>query len=461
MEPFHELLSFYGTQKPYRFEADIYDCEVVGEIPAGLNGTFYRCGPDTQYPTMAGDVIINGDGMISMFRFENGHVDFRCRYVKTARMLAERAARRRLYGKYRNAWTDTPDAPADVDRDNTGNTYAFSHNGRLFALREDSHPHEIDPETLETLPPFDFDGKLRSKTVTAHPKIDPVTGEWWGYGLFAEKRYDGEMALQVADKHGNLIREEAFQSPYPGVCHDFAVTREHVIFPIMPMTVDVERLKTGGDFYAYDPDLPSMWGIMPRDGSVKDLRWFSASSAFSGHIMNAWTDGHKVHIDATIGHGSGFPFVKTVDGRDVEPVFATVSRMTFHLDSNDDRVDEAPFPGAIGEMPKMDDRFQMSRYRYGYMKKRDGLARLDWETGELLTHAIPEAPGGVQEPVFVPRSPDAPEGDGWLLFLVNFNAENRAELRIVDAMDVTAPPVARVLLPFNQPSAFHGCYVAA
>src|SRR4051812_46791902 len=59
MEPFNELLSFYGTQKTYRFEADVYDCEIEGEIPEGLNGSLHRAGPDTQYPTMAGDVIIN------------------------------------------------------------------------------------------------------------------------------------------------------------------------------------------------------------------------------------------------------------------------------------------------------------------------------------------------------------------------------------------------------------------
>jgi carotenoid cleavage dioxygenase len=460
MEPFHDLLSFYGTQKPYRFEADVYDCEIEGEIPEGLNGSLYRAGPDTQYPTMENDVIINGDGMISSFRFENGHVDFRCRYVKTARLLAERAARRRLYGKYRNPHTDQPDAP-QADRDNTGNTTAFSHNGRLFALREDSHPHEIDPESLDTLPPFDFGGALKSKTVTAHPKIDPQTGEWWGYGLFADRRFDGDMALQVADKDGRLIREEPFQAPYPGVCHDFAVTREHVVFPIMPLTVDLDRVRAGGDFYAYDENLPGMWGIMPRAGTVEDLRWFKAPNAFSGHIMNAWTDDHKIHVDATICQGNAFPFVKTTDGRTTEQAFSTVSRLTFHLDSNDDRVDVAPFPGAVGEMPKCDDRFQMGRYRYGYMKTREGLARLDWDTGELLVHAIPGAPGGVQEPIFVPRAPDAPEGDGWLLFLVNFHAENRAELRVVDAMDVTAPPVARVKLPFNQPTAFHGCFVAA
>jgi carotenoid cleavage dioxygenase len=458
MDIFHDLASFYGTQRTFRFEADIHDCEVVGEIPAGLTGSLYRTGPDTQYPTRDGDVIINGDGMISRFRFEHGHVDFRCRYVKTARFLAERQARRRLYGKYRNPFTDDP-AAATEDRDNTGNTYAFAHNGRLFALREDSRPHEIDPDTLETLPTFDFDGALESLSLCAHPKIDPETGEWWSFGLFAKRRFDGDMALQVADSHGNLIREEHFQAPYPGLSHDFAVTREHVIFPIMPLTVDIERLRTGGDFYAYDESLPSVWGIMPRAGSVKDIRWVEAPGQFSGHIMNAYSDGTKVHVDATISPGNGFRFFKTLDGRETPPPIATITRLTFHLDSNDGRIDLTPFPGATGEMPRCDDRFQMACYRYGYMKTRDGIARLDWDTGERVVHAIPEAPGGAQEPVFVPRSLDAPEGDGWLLCLVNHNAENRAELLVLDAMDVAGAPVARVLLPFNQPMAFHGCFV--
>jgi len=43
---------------------------------------------------------------VSLFRFENGHVDFKMRYVKTERWKAERAARRSLYGLYRNPFTD-------------------------------------------------------------------------------------------------------------------------------------------------------------------------------------------------------------------------------------------------------------------------------------------------------------------------------------------------------------------
>ncbi len=127
------------------------DCEVVGELPKCLKGgSYFRAGPDDAYPTLKGDNIINGDGRVSAFHFrEGGAVDFRCRYVRTERFEMERNARRRLYGKYRNPFTDDP-STVGTDRDNTANTYAFFHHGKLFALREDSRPFTVDPETLET-----------------------------------------------------------------------------------------------------------------------------------------------------------------------------------------------------------------------------------------------------------------------------------------------------------------------
>ncbi|MDP3737671.1 MAG: carotenoid oxygenase family protein [Hyphomonadaceae bacterium] len=457
-EPFYSAESFYGQQRALRFEADVRDCEVIGAIPRELNGSYYRAGPDSQYPTLDRDIIINGEGMVSLFRFEDGHVDFRCRYVKTERYKAQDAARRRLYGKYRNPYTDDPAAPR-LDRDNTANTYAHYHHGRLFALREDSHPTEMDPDTLETLPTWDFNGALESTSVSAHPKIDPVTGEWWSFSFFAHRRFDGDMMLQVIDKDGKLFRQEDFQAPYPGVAHDFAVTREHVIFPVMPMTVDMERLTKGGDFYAFDPNLPAMWGIMPRSGTTKDIRWFRSPGAFMGHVMNAYTEGSKVHVDCTISGTNAFPFFRDVKGQRTDPMkgIPTVSRVTFDLASNSDVASEVrPFPGAMGEMPRCDDRFQMSRYRYGFMKTRDGIARLDWETGVRSLHPIPD--GSAQEPVLVPRSPDSAEGDGFILCVVNRLGKNRADLLVLDANAMEAPPLATIQLPFDQPMAFHGCF---
>ena len=458
MGRFQPLESFYSRQqRALRFEAEVYDCDVEGAIPPEIAGALYRVGPDTAYPEMAGDIIINGDGMASAFFFENGHVDFRCRYVKTERFLRERQARRRLYGKYRNAHTDDPSV-AGTNRDNTANTYGFYHHGKLFALREDSHPTELDPLTLDTLGEYDFGGALRGLTMTAHPKVDPETGEWWGYGFFSRKEYVGEATLYVVDKDGALIRQEEFTMPYPGVSHDFSVTRNHVIIPVMPLTVDVERMKAGGDFYAYDHGKNPMYGIMPRNGTTADLRWFEVPRGFMGHVMNAWSEGDVVHLDATVSPGSSFTFIMDTNGVPTDPGLgtATMTRLTFDLSSRNDHVEMQPFDGAVGEMPRCDERFQMSRYRYGYGKSLDGLMRLDWDTGELQTHLTP---GGVtQEPVFVPRSPDAPEGDGWLLCMTSYPAENRADLLIVDATNMTGPPVAAVKMPFNLPMAFHGMF---
>ncbi len=59
---------------PMRFEADVFECEVEGEIPKELEGAYYRTGADRQFPSLEDDIILNGDGMATMFRFENGHV---------------------------------------------------------------------------------------------------------------------------------------------------------------------------------------------------------------------------------------------------------------------------------------------------------------------------------------------------------------------------------------------------
>lgn len=458
MTKHHLIDSFYSQQaRALRFEADVFDCEIEGSLPPELEGALFRVGPDRAFPTLEGDVIINGDGMISAFYFKDGHVDFRCRYVRTERLLAERRERRRLYGKYRNPFTDDP-ATVGTDRDNTANTYGFFHHGRLFSLREDSHPTELNPSTLDTVGPYDFGGELKRLAMTAHPKIDPETGEWWGYGLFSQKQFRGEMTLYVADKDGKLIRQEDFVAPYPGISHDFAVTRSHVIIPVMPLTVDLDRIRAGGDFYAYDPQQSPVYGIMPREGTVADLRWYEVPRAFLGHVLNAWSEGDVVHLDATISPGNPFTFFKDSDGRVTEPGLgiAHITRLTFDLSDQNDHVEMRPIAGAVGEMPRCDERFQMSRYRYGFGKSRDGLMRVDWETGEVRQHLTPG--GGTQEPVFVARSPDAAEGDGWLLCLVNRHAENRADLLIVDAMNIEADPVAVVKLPFNQPMAFHGMF---
>jgi carotenoid cleavage dioxygenase-like enzyme len=68
---------------------------------------------------------------------------------------------------------------------------------------------------------------------------------------------------------------------------------------------------------------------------------------------------------------------------------------------------------------------------------------------------------GVGEPVFVPRTPSTPEGDGYILSLVYRALTSTSELLILNAQDIAGEPAAVLKLPRRVPSGFHGACVPA
>ena len=216
-KPFPNTMDFAGWNAPSRIECDIYDLVTEGEVPEEINGSWYRSIPDPQYSPMLGDdTFLSGDGMVSLFRFENGHVDFKMRYVKTERWKAERAARRSLYGIYRNPFTDDPSVQGKPR--NVNNTTPIFHAGKLLALKEDSHAMELDPHTLETIGEWDYEGKLKSQTMTAHTRLAPDTGDLYFFGYEAGGFVTKDVAFCVADKKGNLGVKSGSKHPTSRSC---------------------------------------------------------------------------------------------------------------------------------------------------------------------------------------------------------------------------------------------------
>ncbi len=146
--------SFQGRFAPVRLEGEIRGVEVTqGEIPASLRGTYYRVGADPAPawpPFVERDFYFNADGMVAMFRFENGYCDFKSRYVRTPRFVAEREARRSLFGAYRNPFTDDPSV-ALFSR-GLANTNVYWHGRQLCSPpRRTARRLRIDPDTLDTV----------------------------------------------------------------------------------------------------------------------------------------------------------------------------------------------------------------------------------------------------------------------------------------------------------------------
>jgi carotenoid cleavage dioxygenase len=128
--------AFEGFNEPSRLEADVFDLGVEGALPPELNGAWYRLGPDPQFVPHRRHLFFGGDGMVSMFLFDEGSVRYRSRYVRTERLMLERAAGRALFGEYRNPFSDEPAVQGRSRA--TVNTTVIEHAGLLWALKEDS-----------------------------------------------------------------------------------------------------------------------------------------------------------------------------------------------------------------------------------------------------------------------------------------------------------------------------------
>lgn len=463
---FPDIELYRGFGAPVRSESTISGLELIsGRLPEGLEGTLYRVGADRQYPSgRTDDIFIDGEGVIHMFRFDRGHVDYRNRWVRTERFKRQEAARRALFGRYRNRYTNDPSV-ADVSM-NTANTSSMFHAGHLYALKEDGLPHLINPDTLETIGTDDFNGAIRSVSFTAHPKVDPVTDELLGFSYQAKGDGTRDIVYYLFDRDRKLQNEIWFEMPFAANVHDFAISDKWVIFSFFPLITDVEVLKKGGPFYQWHPNEQMHVAVLPRYGNAEEIRWFRGPVCSAGHMMNAFREGDLLHLDLCLYDGNCFPFFPTPEGEETEPVPPFLTRLTFDMGQPGDSFTRRRLLDIPCEMPKIDDRFHGRPYRYGYVicaRSADGssaIGRVDVTTGEL--DRWQPGPGDhVQEAQFVPRAPDAAADDGWLLVPVSRVAENRSDLAVLDARNLAAGPVALFKLPVRVRSTFHGTWVPA
>jgi carotenoid cleavage dioxygenase-like enzyme len=469
---------FRGPFAPLRAEIDLVDCEVDGKLPADLAGTFYRVGPDFQYPSRVPNIPFDGEGHVGMFRFSNGHVDYKSRFIRTQRYKAQAAAREALFGTYRNPYTDDPRVKG-LSR-GTANTAAMFHHDKLMAFKEDSPPVVLDPDTLETLDDYyTFGGKLTSLTFTAHPKIDSETGEMIAFGYEARGEASDDVAVMTIDRHGKLLEETWIRVPYAGMIHDFAVTRKHIAFLVVPMVTDVAGMKLGRVHFSWDPGAPTWLGVMRRGGDGRDLRWFKGPERCATHTMGCFSDGERVYIDMDMGEKNQFPFFPNKDGSPFDAVAAQgrITRLSVDLAqaSRPGYEMEVLYPHT-GVLSRQDDRYHTVPYSVGFMRCLDATQPLDprlagapfrpFNTWTRFDHAARRTQsyfGGadvsLEECCFVPRSARAPEGDGYLLGVAQRQLESRSELLVLDAQRLSDGPLARVLMPFRIFGQIHGWWV--
>ena len=457
-EPF--LAGYYA---PLHAESEAVNLPVSGEMPRGLNGSLYRIGPNPQFAPRGRYHWFSGDGMVHAFHVADGRVDYRNRWVRTPKWRLEREAGEGLSGGLTNRHLTDPRL---LELNSTiANTNIVWHGDRLLALEEAHAPYAMDPVTLGSIDYHDFDGRLQGP-MTAHPKIDPVTGEMIFFGYAAAGPLTPDLQVSFVDRAGRLTRSMRIVAPYPSMVHDFIVTQKYVILPIFPLTGSIERAQSGRPAYAWEPHLGTHIGLLPRDGTADQIRWLPGDACYVFHPMNAY-DTEDGRIICDMMKYDVAPLFPLPDGRRPTEHVPTARLVRWTLDPVQGRYDEQALDDRAAELPRLDERFTALPYRHGYFNSasvtegtrggegRAGLAHIDLHSGRVTEWQPPHG-DFCGEPVFVPRTADAPEGDGWLLSVVWRGAENRSDLAVFEAGSLDQGPVALAHLSHRVPAGFHG-----
>jgi carotenoid cleavage dioxygenase-like enzyme len=443
-------------------ETVLDDVPVEGSVPRWLNGTLVRNGPGA---FEAGDTAVrhwfDGFAMLHRFTIEDGRVSYANRFLQTRALRAARDGRI----AYREFATDPCRSlfrrltTLFVERDMSDN--AFINVARVgddfIAMSETPLPVVFDPRTLATL---GVDGHPPGHLPTAHPHVDPRTGDLLNVAVHLGAVSSYRVYRRGADRrHTRLARVPV---RHPAYLHSFALTERFVILALGPLTVDPLRLALADhpfiENYRWTPERGTEFLAIERESGRVAQRW-RGEPCFLFHHINAFERGDDVVVDVCAYD----------DPQLIEDLYLDRLRSGADVAEARPRRYRLALDGGVAghellsdvelELPRIDDRLDGRPYRIAWGISRrdpggfaDALIRLDVETREHLHWHEPNCFPG--EPVFVARPGGQGEDDGVVLSLVLDAGSGRSFLLVLDA--ATLDELARAALPHHVPFGIHG-----
>ncbi|KAG4436591.1 hypothetical protein IFR05_007911 [Cadophora sp. M221] len=331
---------------------------------------------------------------------------------------------------------------------------------KLLALKEGGLPYEVDSHTLDTKGYDPFGHQIKSKTFTAHPKVDPFTEELVVFGYEAKGLATRDIATYTLDKEGRKTEELWLQSPWCAAIHDSIITENWLVLVLWPFESNMERLRAKKQHWAWNYDLKATFIVVPRRQSTVlpdgwrtgETRFYEWKNCMNIHTAGGWEgqDG-TIYLETTRVHDNAFPFFPPDDGRMPSSTKADFVRWKLDLTAPSGSV--IPDPELILDMPcefpRIDERFMTKQHNVVFLDvflpdRSDAgknifhglneLAMHDYRMGK--TRFFYAGDGSmVQEPIFIPRTEDAEEGDGWVIAMIERRLENRCDLVVIDTQE--------------------------
>ena len=219
-----------------------------------------------------------------------------------------------------------------------------------------------------------------------------------------------------------------------------------------------------------------------RDANMRLVQWFKTNNGFMGHLSNVYEDEKGMIIcDLVMGDKNVFVFWPNTDGKYSSPegIMTNFRRVTIDPHSDDMKL---PQPEHLGpydaEFPRFDERYTGKDYTHSFLdvmvkpetdwpliKDKTGggfpiynnIGHFNHKTHEWRLFNVGPT-SMVQEPIFIPRTPDAAEGDGFVMAIVSRHETYSTDLVILDTRNWTKAQ-AIVKLPCKLRLGIHGNWV--
>lgn len=453
-----------GPFAPVMSEETLTDLPVIGKIPTDLNGVYLRNGPNPRFKPQGKYHPFDGDGMIHAAHFQNGTVTYRNKWVRTEGWKANDEQGKESYWGIFSTLKGREDMPmADV-----ANTDVIGHAGKAVATWYlAGKPHLLDPISLETLEAVDYSA-APGQGVSAHPKVDEITGEMMFFDYFEHHPY---MAYGVVSKTGELVHHVQVELPGNRLPHDMGITENYSILHDLPVYHDEAALAVGRHKIRFNKSMPARFGVIPRFGQSEDVKWFEFSSCFLYHVVNCWEEGDDIVMVAC-----RFMPIKNDDGSiDEVRTAKTIAHLgmqarlwRYRMNMKTGECHEECLNADHNiEFPSYDSS-KTGRYsQYAYFVDHNpdtlhwtGIRKFNTDTGESLgDFSDGHDHCWYSEPWFAPANNPQSEDNGYVIVFMWDDKKKKQELQVFDALNINDGPIARVLMPKHVPVGFHACWM--
>ena len=438
-----------GIHEPLPSEQTFTELKVQGEIPPALLGQYTRIGPNPLRPDPASHHWFLGDGMVHGVRLEDGEAKwYRNRWIRTdtvSKILGEPRAK----------------GPRGIRTTDVVNTNVLRHAGDIIAIVEGGGLPVVLDNELNTVTHSDFGGTLATP-FSAHPHEDPDTGELHTIVYCIED--DTRLYHVVRGTDGLIRRAEPIPVSGGPMVHDCALTENYMIVLDLSIALSIKAAISGYAFpYIWQESRQARIGLLPREGSAAEIKWFDVDPMYIFHPTNAFEDENgSVVMDAPI-------YPRLFDKQPYGPDRATITYERLTLNPQTGTVNRSMIDDAAQEFPRFDERRCGKSYRYAYtLALGQGGPNALLNGSQLYKHDLESGSRQVRdfgagyvpaEFVFVPRHENASESEGWLIGYVINSETDTTDLVILNADDFNGEPQAVVHIPQRIPPGFHGNWI--